>query len=142
MNFNFIFSDTGEKNVTKEYIVELESKFNIKFPDVLVEYYMYHNKAEIKEFTFTILNLDFSVEFIIPLFFGNVCVEKIMSYNQSNEYIPDTFIPLAEDIDGEDFYWDTTSGKVYYLSIENVENPIPISDSVEQFFEILNNSCK
>ena len=142
MNFKFISCDTGEKNVTKEYISELESKLNIKFPEVLVDYYTNHNRAEIEEFTFTILNLDFSVEFIIPLLYGNVCVENIMSFNQGNEYIPDTFIPLAEDIDGEDFYWDASTGKVYYLSIENVENPIPICDSVEQFFEILNKSCE
>ena len=76
------------------------------------------------------------------LFLFTMCVEKILSFNENNEYISKTLIPLAEDTDGEDFYWDSASGKVYYISMENVENPVPICDSVEQFFEILNKSCE
>ena len=101
---------------------------------------MNHNRSELEEFSFLIHNLEFSVEFIIPLRYGNICVEKILSFNEGNEYISKTFIPLAEDIDGEDFYWDSSSGKVFYLSMENIDNPIPICDTVEQFFEILNKS--
>lgn len=140
--FNFISGENSEKNVTHEYINELENKLNIKFPDILIDFYTHYNTADIREFSFFVHNLEFSVEFIIPLLYGNVCVEKILSFNESNEYISKTFIPLAEDVDGEDFYWDASNGKVYYLSMENVEHPIPICDSVEQFFEILNNSCK
>ena len=139
--FKFISNDSNKDNVTLDYIREFEEKRSISFPDILVNYYTNHNKAKLEGFTFYIHNLEFSVEFIIPLKYGNVCVEKILSFNEGNEYISKTFIPLAEDIDGEDFYWDSLNGKVYYLSMENVENPIPICDSVEQFFEILNKSC-
>lgn len=139
--FKFISNDSNKDNVPLDYISEFEKKKSITFPDVLVDYYMNHNKAELKEVNFSIHNLEFSVEFLIPLKYGNVCVEKILSFNEGNEYISKTFIPLAEDIDGEDFYWDSSNGKVYYLSMENVENPIPICNSVEQFFEILNRSC-
>ena len=142
MLYKFISRDIGEKNVTKDYIDELEGRLNIKFPNVLVDFYMHHNKAEIKEITFSVNGLRFSVEFIIPLMYGNICVEKILSFNEGNEYIPNTFIPLAEEIDAEDFYWDASNGKVYYLSMEDVENPLPVCDSVEDFFEILNNSCE
>ena len=142
MKFKFIVSDTGEKNVTEDYIREFERKWSIKFPDILKDYYLHHNWAEISEFSFMIHNLEFSVEFIIPLQYGNICVEEILSFNQGNEYIPKSFMPLAEDIDGDDFYWDASNGHVYYLAMGNAENPIPICDSVEQFFEILNNSCE
>ena len=138
--FKFIRNDPNKDNVTLEYIKMFEETWNIRFPNILVDYYMNHNQAELEEFSFTIHNLEFSVEFIIPLQYGNVCVEKILSFNEGNEYISKTFIPLAEDIDGEDFYWDSSSGKVFYLSMENVENPIPICDTVEQFFEVLNKS--
>lgn len=56
----------------------------------------------------------------------------------NNEYIPKTFIPLAEDVDNDDYYWDKETGKVFYLAMSNVENPIPICDSVEEFFKLLN----
>lgn len=140
--FEFISNSSSKDNVSMDYIQGFENKWNINFPDILITYYTNYNKAELKEFSFYIHGLEFSVEFIIPLRYGNVCVEKILSFNEDNEYIPTTFIPLAEDIDGEDFYWDSSNGKVYYLSMENVENPIPVCDTVEQFFEILNKSCE
>lgn len=139
--FKFISNDSGKDNVTFDYIREFEEKFNISFPGILVDYYTNYNKAELKECTFFVHDLEFCVEFIIPLKYGNICVEKILSFNDGNEYISKAFIPLAEDVDGEDFYWDSSDGKVYYLSMENVENPIPICDTVEQFFKILNKSC-
>lgn len=139
--FDFILYKTDEDNVSYEYISELENKLGIVFPDVLKEYYTQYNTATIKEISFQIHNLSFAIEFIIPLVHGNVCVEKILSFNETNEYIEESFIPLAEDIDGEDFYWDSKTGNVYYLSMGNVENPIPICDSVEDFFIILNESC-
>lgn len=140
--FEFIYSDSKQNNVTLDYVRDFEEKKGIKFPAVLVDFYTKHNKAELKKCSFLIHNLEFSVEFIIPLNYGNVCVEKILSFNEGVEWIPETFLPLAEDVDGDDFYWDSSNGKVYYLSMGNVENPIPICDSVEQFFEILNKSCE
>ena len=140
--FNFIARDSSQNNVTLEYIRNFEEIRGISFPDVLVDFYMNHNKAVLEDVSFSVHNLAFTVEFIIPLQHGNVCVEKILSFNEKNEYISKTLIPLAEDTDGEDFYWDSASGKVYYISMENVENPVPICDSVEQFFEILNKSCE
>ena len=139
--FRFVEDDLKDKNVTIEYIRELENRLNISFPDILVEWYTHHNKAKIAECAFSIYHLDFSVEFIIPLCYGTVTVEKILAHNRGDEYFPKTFIPLAEEVDGEDFFWDSVSGKVYYLSMGNVENPIPVCDSVERFFSILTQSC-
>lgn len=142
LEFKFISCESEQGNVTLEYIKELEGKLEISFPDVLIDFYTNHNKAELLEPTFTIEDLEFTIEFIIPLCNGRVCVEKILSFNSGNEYIPKTFIPLAEDIMGSDFYWDSSNSKVYYLYMGNVENPIPICDTVEQFFELLNKSCE
>lgn len=142
LDFKFISCESKQGNVTLEYIRKLESKLKISFPNVLIEYYTHHNKAELLEPTFIIEGLEFTVEFIIPLCNGRVCVEKILSFNSGNEYIPKTFIPLAEDIMGSDFYWDSSNRKVYYLYMGNVENPIPICNTVEQFFELLNKSCE
>ena len=140
--FEFIDFDTNENNVIEDYIKEFEKETGVEFPSILVDFYMNHNRCKIKEFSFFVHDLEFSVEFIIPLKYGNICVENVMRFNEGNEYVPNTFIPLAEDVDGDDFYWDSNSKKVYYLAMGNVENPIPICDSVEQFFEILNEFCK
>ena len=146
MYYNFIAEDTNENNVSEEYLNSMEEELGIKYPDVLREFYLKHNDATLKEFSFEMCiqkqDLEFSVDFIIPMKYGNVCVEKILEFNKGNEYIPNTYMPLAEDVLSEDFYWDAASGKVFYISMGNVENPIPICNSVDEFFEILNKSCE
>lgn len=139
---DFVCNVKPERNVSIEYVRALEKRLNIRFPNILTAYYTQCNCSELPQNSFSVLGMDFSVEFIIPLMNGNVCVEKILSFNAGNEYISKTFIPLAEDIEGEDFYWDASNGKVYYLSMGNVENPIPICDSVETFFRWIRDSVK
>ena len=138
--FDFIFEDIEADNVTHEYLSEFEELHNIIFPNILREYYTKYNRAKIKQICFEHMGMEFEIEFIIPLKYANINIEKIMSFNANNKYIPASYIPLAEDVDGDDYYWDARTGKVYYLSLENVEHPIPIADSVESFFELLNRS--
>ena len=70
--------------------------------------------------------------------YGTVSLEENHKYISSNKAIPSTFISIAVDEDEDDYYWDYVSGKVYYLSLANVEHPKEIFSSVEEFFEILN----
>ena len=85
--FKFISNDSNKDNVTLDYIREFEEKRSISFPDILVNYYTNHNKAKLEGFTFYIHNLEFSVEFIIPLKYGNVCVENILSFKEGVDFI-------------------------------------------------------
>lgn len=142
MEYKFIACETGEENVTSEYIRQLEEQLNIQFPKVLAEYYLHYNMAEMKEISFEVLGITFYMSCIAPLQYGTLPVEKQLQYNATNAYIPKTFMPLADDEEGDHFYWDTENGKVFYVCRENVENPIPICDSVEAFMELLNNSCE
>lgn len=138
--FKFIENEELEKNITNEYIDELENKMNIKFPNILREYYLKHNFANTKECTFKLDGIEgeFILDFIIPLKYGTCNFEKEYEYVLENECISNEYIPLAVDMDGDNYYWHSKSGKVYYISHENVENPILICDSVVAFFEILN----
>lgn len=142
MEYTFIECDTGEENVSVEYIRQLEERLHIQFPEVLVEYYLHHNMAETKEISFVKHDLEFGVNYLNPLCYSDVSVEELLLYMKGKSYYGDTLIPLAEDTEGDNFYWDSQSGKVCYICRENVENPIPICDSVEAFIELLNNSCE
>ena len=137
--FHFIVKEYPHAAASASYIDQLEKQLQITFPPILRQYYLEHNGAEIQECRFCLNGLDFCVVLIRALSFGSMPVEKVLKYNSRNKAIPECFIPLAQDEDEDDYYWDSTSGKVYYLSLENVERPIPICDSVEAFFEILNN---
>lgn len=139
--FKFIESQDLEKNVSNEYIDSIEKELNIKFPNVLREYYLKHNGANLKECSFKIAGIDqFSLDIIIPLKYGTTPLEKEYKWVLENEYIANENIPLAVDMDGDNYYWNSKNGKVYYISVENVENPILVCNSVEEFFEILNKS--
>ena len=143
MEYRFIARDTGEDNVTPEYIRQLEEKLDIRFPQVLVEYYLHHNMAETKEeVCFRVFNLEFYLNYLNPLRYGDVPVEDLLKYMAGKPYLSPNLIPLAEDEEGDNFYWDSKTGKVCYICRENVMNPIPICDSVEAFIELLNNSCE
>ena len=135
--FDFIISDDPESNVTDEFVDEFEKRWSIKFPEVLRTYYTNYQFAEIEERPFVVLGMEFCVEFIMPLVNSKRSVEKILEINEGNEWIPRSFIPLAVDIDADNYYWDSNDGKVYYLTVGNIENPIPICDSVEEFFKLM-----
>ena len=137
--FKFIESENDKANVTDEYVDSIERSLDIKFPDILRKYYLNHNGAQIKECTFELYDTEFSVHSICDLNYGTMPVEKILEYNSKNEDIPNECYPIAED-DINYYYWNTKDGKVYYY-MEDEEEPILISDSIEEFFEILNSCC-
>lgn len=137
--FNFIDYENRDALVSEEYIDKLEWELDIKFPKILKNYYLQYNGAEINECRFEKFGVEFCVVLIRALGYGTMPLEKVLKYNETNDAIPKTFIPLALDEDEDDYYWDSESGKVYYLSLSNVEHPKEICGSVEEFFEILNN---
>lgn len=141
--FKFILSNEKDKNVTSEYINSIEKLFNIKFPNILRYYYLNYNFSDAKECSFKIYGIDddFVLDTIIPLKYGRMPLEKEYEFILKDESISNDFIPLAIDMDSDEYYWNRKSGKVYYISIENVENPILICNSVDEFFDILNKSC-
>jgi len=140
--FKFIISEELDRNVNNEYINEMENKMNIKFPAILKEYYMKHNFSNVNECSFSIEGMDFALDCIMPLKYGNVSVEKNYEYVLEDEYIPNNYIPFAVDMTADNYYWDSKNGNVYYISHENVEDPILICNSVDEFFDILNRSCE
>lgn len=142
--FKFIANNEPKPNITKEYIEEVENKLNIKFPEILKEYYLNYNCAELKECKFTIKGIseEFVLDYIIPLNYGTTPFEKVYEWTLSNEAIPKGYIAFAYDICSDEFYWDPTSNKVYYIRHDDVENPVLICETIEEFFEILNKCCE
>lgn len=138
--FGFVLDLNKENSdITVEYINEFQNKYNVILPEILKDYYLKYNKNDIKKCNFYLYGekYNFCLDFIIPLRDANVNVEKILEMNKNDKYLQ-TIVPLAEDIGGDNYYWDKKTGKVFYLSMGNVENPIPICDSVEEFFKLLN----
>jgi len=138
--FKFITNENEKAKVTEEYVDSIEKKLNIKFPEILREYYLKHNGAEMEECTFELYDVEFSVYSICDLNYGTMPVEKILEFNSKNQDIPKECYPIAED-DINNYYWNTKDGKVYYYMVDE-DQPTIICESVEEFFEILNSVCE
>lgn len=144
--YRFIRKTDPSGNVSREYIESLEKKWNIRFPEILVNYYLNFNMSENEECIFTIDLLkgegsEFELDCLIPLRYGTVPLEKEYESVRNNEEIPDVFIPLAYDMDGDLYYWHKHTQAVWYISHENAEHPIPVCESVEAYFALLEKSC-
>lgn len=139
-DFLFIESEDPSYKVDEKYIAEVEERYSFEFPDILREYYLQYNGSEMYEVRFDMYNVEFCVVFFYDLRYGKMPIEKVLEYNKKNESIPHTFVPLAQDEDTDDFYWDSESGKVYFLSLSNVEHPKVICESVDDFFKLMNSS--
>ena len=146
MFYKFIIETNAAMNVSKEYIESLEAKWKIQFPEVLVDYYLHYNMSLTAECSFTLElakgeDSEFILDCMIPLKYGTIPLEKEYEAVLDDEARSDDFIPLAYDMDGDLYYWHKKTYAVWYISHENVENPIFICDSVEKYFDLLNQSC-
>ena len=139
--FKFVKKESPEQNVSREYIDSVEKKYNIEFPNILRTYYMNYNMCESEEVTLVMHNLEFCVEFVLPLKYGTCSVESLLDLYRGDDHIPQHLVPFACDVDGDYYYWDINTGRVYYLTMGNIDNPIPIARSVDEFFELLNIYC-
>lgn len=138
----FVKRDDPNFKIDDEYIKEVEARYSFSFPDILRDYYLKHNGCDMYETRFEKFGIEFCVIFLYDLRYGKMPVEKVLEYNKDNDGIPSTFVPLAQDEDTDDFYWDSSSGKVYFLSLSNIEHPKEICGSVEEFIQLINDSVK
>lgn len=138
--FKFIEFDDQSGNVTNEYIDMFEEKYDIIFPELLKQFYTEHNFAELKEHCFVLhKDIKFQIDFILPIAGANDNVEKGISFVLKNyKDMPSSFVPLARDIESEYYYWDKNDERVYCVSIGNPEHPIPVSNNIKEFFQVLN----
>ena len=139
--FKFVRKENPEQNVSQEYIDSVQKKYDVEFPQLLRTYYTTYNMCEADEVTFVMHKLEFCVEFILPLKYGTCSVESLLDLYRGDEHIPQYLVPFACDVDGDYYYWDINTGRVYYMTMGNIDNPIPLARSVDEFFELLNIYC-
>ena len=139
--FKFISKEDLSSRIDDTYIDEIEKEYGFSFPEILRRFYVEHNGDEIVECSFQKHGIDFCVIEMHPLKYGTMPIEKMLNLTRENEESPIEYVPIALDEDYENFYWNVNKGNVLFISEENDEHPIPITDTVEEFFELLNESC-
>lgn len=136
--FEFIDQEAPECNVDVEFVDSIEQRLGIRFPTVLKEYYLQHNGAEIYESPFICNGSRFCVIEMLTMKYGTLPVDVLCIHQAEADEIPAGYIPFALDEDYDYFYWHKDTGRVVFISREDAENPMPVCDSMDEFFSILN----
>lgn len=133
--FDFVMNKVARSSVTNNTLTSLERKYRFRFPKLLRDYYTRYDGSEIKCCEFQKNENIFYVTDIIE-FEENIIKESFDEKNELKGYI--YFATGYEEF----YYWESSTERVYCSSPAIDENLIPICNSIEEFFEILNNNSE
>lgn len=130
--------ETSKKfeKVSEDEIKRVENKYNIRFPEVIRNYYLEYNIEYIRTVYFHAGingNKEFGVHGINE--FKNV--EKYKDIEIKEGWTHDGFYPFAYDEGGNTYYWSSIDGKVFLLYNDDIENEIFVCNSVKEMFKLM-----
>ena len=100
--------------------------------------YNVYSGAEIKECEFVRQGIEFCVIDMLQFHIGLGKLEQVINISFENKHLPTGYIPFAGECEGDYFYWNSNTGEIYFISFQNMEHPVLICNSMEEFFDILN----
>lgn len=142
--FEFLINRTDNRIRSAARIAYLEQKYGITFPEILRELYASTDSPEIKLCEFEIGGRSFAADQLVLLQSDDGDIDfEYAADNDRDEpmcsFVPPDWYPLLYC--GNFFYWSSISHKVYYLDHEDVDNPVLIAESIEEFIEMLDRSA-
>jgi len=138
--FEFVINKKAENKDIEEMICVLEKKYNIVFPEILKEYYMYYDGEMIN---YCNINTEEEPEIVSKIVaLKNNEFESFKDECDSDGFIPKSMFPIAGSRGGDYYFWDSKNGGVYIFYSDDIDNPQKKADSVKEFFEMLDNSQK
>lgn len=138
--YNFIKQIKEDCSVTKNDIENIEIKYNIKFPEILKNYYLKHNGDTIKLCSFIVDDYEYEISKIVPLKYGSSNFEHIIDGDREDSIITENMLPIARNRGGDYYYWDVNDEKVYLYYCDDIENPVYICNNIKSLFDIMINS--
>lgn len=138
--YGFIKEERENTHISDGDISEIEKKYGVSFPAILREYYLRHNGDKIRLCIFTVDYEEFGVAELVELKYGSCSFEKLVENDREDEIIDEHLYPLANNEGGDYFYWDARDGNVYMIYCDDIENPVPVCASVEEFLELMEKS--
>ena len=115
----------------------LEAKYDISFPPVLREFYRQHEGQKIELCKFQVNGYWCEVSSIVPLCVGRMTFERITDNDREDGFISSLLFPLAMDRGGNLYYWQKDTEKVFLLLSDDIENPFLVANSIQAFFDLL-----
>lgn len=141
--FDFLYEEVDNKEESEKKISYLEQKYSIVFPEIIKELYARTNSSDMKMCEIKKGDTSYVAACLVPLVSDDIDFEYAADDAKDeplNQFIPDDWYPIAYDQGGAYFYWSCKTKEVYFVLPDDIENPILIADSIEEFFKMLNNS--
>ena len=140
--YSFVIGPEDSHDDSVDKIHDLEKKYKIKFPEVLVEYYSKCDGNPIILSKITIDGYECEIAKIVPIISDKMSFEDIVDNDRVDGFLPTNFYPIARDRGGDYYYWDSKTEVVYLILVDDYENPFKVSDSINAFFEMIEKSNK
>ncbi|MGB4091478.1 MAG: SMI1/KNR4 family protein [Ruminococcus flavefaciens] len=141
--FRFLEDEIDNREQSSERITYLEKKYDIVFPDILRQLYARTDSNSMKMCEIEVDGVTYVAANLVTLIDGDIDFEYAADDSRDEpmcNFVPSDWYPLAYDNSGNYFYWSSNTHQVYFLDTENVDKQVLMSDSIEAFFELLNNS--
>lgn len=135
--FDFVKGTESAHEDSLRKIAMLEEKYSINFPDILKEYYSKFDGEKIELVTFFIDGFECEVAKIVPIISEKMNFESVTDNDKADGFMPADYYPIARDRGGDYYYWDSQTGKVYLVFVDDYENPFEVAGSVKEFFSKL-----
>ena len=130
---SFIKNIRPEYRITTDDIKNIENKFDIVFPEILSEFLLANNGAEIILSEIVNSGIRYEVASLVPVLHGRLSVEKIMEWDKLDAIIKNGLVPIASDRGGNIYYCDSVCGDIVLYFADDIENPRQVSKSFQDF---------
>lgn len=133
----FLISDSSCYPVSEEKITAQEKKLGYAFPAKLRAYYLTHNGQQIRECSFRREGRLFTVSSILPLFEYSMSAVRTKELLSNSSKLPASYFPFALNEDGDNYFIDLLSGKIFLIPTDSLGRHIPAADSIDEFFTMM-----
>lgn len=140
--FDFVNAQSTGNPVPESYIAEIEKRFGVRFPAVLRRYYLEHNGQAFPRIRLLIDGDVHTVNRISELKRPGLSLEELLKRQRMQDFPARQMLPFAEDhIDGI-YYLHTETGMVWFSTLEEEDDFLPVCRGIERFFEILDTASE
>lgn len=140
--YSFLNMNCTPESVSDEQLAALEQDHNLKLPALLRDFYKRYCGIPIHPVTFTVDGQSFTVTQFIPLFSGSMSADHILDIYRLCGRFPEGYFPLAVSGTGDDYFLDTRTDTIYWVSMDQPHKPVRLIQGLEQFFSLLDAACK
>ena len=138
MRYDFIRDIEDASPVRDADIYAVERSFNVRFPEVLREYYQTVNGCYTQDFGLELEDRWYEVSYVLPIAGPSLTVDKLKRRIMDNPDIPASFFPIAVDYGSGIYFWDSLTGEVWYVRGIDGTRPNWLFSSVDEMFMAMN----